>query len=63
LGKIIRQKRKFDSKNLVVLIKPGSTLLTKMLSIALDEMLINGVTRYGIVDLERDEKSFLNLVN
>lgn len=47
-------------KDLVVLIKPGPTSSYKNVINALDEMLINGVTRYMIVDPEKEEKSYLS---
>jgi hypothetical protein len=61
MGNIIRQrqnelnKRKIDKKDLVVLIKPGRSSSYKNVINALDEMLINGVSRYVITDLENEE--------
>ena len=69
LGNIIRQsqnelnKRKIDKKDLVVLIKPGRECSYKNVINALDEMLINGVSRYVITDLENEEISFLERPN
>jgi hypothetical protein len=48
---------------MVVLIKPGPTSSYKNVINALDEMLINGVSRYVITDLENEEMSFLELPN
>ena len=58
IGNIIRQrqnelkKRKIDKKELVVLIKPAPGSSYKNVISALDEMLINGVSRYVITNLE-----------
>jgi biopolymer transport protein ExbD len=65
LGKIIRQKQyelqkqKIDKNRLVVLIKPGKRSSYKNMVGVLDEMLINAVTRYVIVDPEKEEAIFL----
>lgn len=69
LGNIIRQKqnqllkRKIDKKELIVLIKPGANSSYKNVINSLDEMLINGVSRYMIADLEGEEKIFLEQPN
>jgi biopolymer transport protein ExbD len=69
IGNIIRQrqnelkKRKIDKKDLVVLIKPGRHSSYKNVINALDEMLINGVSRYVITDLENEEISLLEQSN
>ena len=68
LGNIIRQKqielekRKIDRKELIVLIKPGKQSSYKNVVNTLDEMLINGVTRYAIADIEAEEEIFLNSI-
>ena len=68
LGDIIRQKqielekRKIDRKELIVLIKPGKQSSYKNVVNTLDEMLINGVTRYAIADIEAEEEIFLNSI-
>ncbi|MFI5133594.1 MAG: ExbD/TolR family protein [Chitinophagales bacterium] len=55
IGKIIREKqaeldrRSIGKKELFVLIKPGSESSYKNVVDILDEMIINGVTRYAIV--------------
>ena len=65
LGNIIRQKQNaleakgIDKKELVVLIKPGNESSYKNVISALDEMLINGVSRYTLSDQEADEALFL----
>ncbi len=65
LGNIIRQKqaelekKKTDKKELIVLIKPGNESSYKNVVNALDEMLINGVTRYTIADPEEEEINLL----
>ena len=53
------EKRKVNKKDLVVLIKPGTNSSYKNVVNSLDEMLINGVTRYAILDLEEKEKRYL----
>jgi len=69
LGKIIREKQSnlhqmgIDRKELIVLIKPGNESSYTNVVDALDEMLINGVTRYALVDLEKEEVNFLKLRN
>lgn len=66
MGDVIRRKqtelgkRKVDKKDLVVLIKPGPNSSYKNVINTLDEMLINGVTRYVIVDVNGEEKSYLD---
>ena len=69
IGNIIRQrqselkKRKIDKKDLIVLIKPGRSSSYKNMINALDEMLINGVSRYVINDLENEEITLLEPPN
>ena len=69
IGSIIRKKQneliknRIDKKDLVVLIKPGVGCSYKNVISALDEMLINGVTRYAIVDQGADEKSYVAYLN
>ena len=69
IGSIIRKKQneliknRIDKKDLVVLIKPGVDCSYKNVISALDEMLINGVTRYAIVDQGADEKSYVAYLN
>ncbi len=69
IGSVIRNKqnelikRKIDKKQLNVLIKPGTNSTYKNVISALDEMLINGVTRYAILEQEGDEKSYLDHLN
>jgi Flp pilus assembly CpaE family ATPase len=69
IGSTIRQrqnelkKRKVDKKDLVVLIKPGRSSSYKNVINALDEMLINGVSRYMITDLDNEEMILLEQVN
>ena len=68
LGNIIRQKqielekRKIDRKELTVLIKPGKQSSYKNVVAALDEMLINKVSRYSIINQENEEEDFLNSI-
>jgi len=65
LGKVIRQKqmelenKHLDKKELVVLIKPGNQSSYRDLVAVLDEMLINNVARYAVVDQEMGETAYL----
>jgi biopolymer transport protein ExbD len=69
IGSVIRQKqndlkkRKIDKRDMIILIKPGINSSYRNVINALDEMLINGVTRYVIVDLEEEEKSYIEHAN
>jgi biopolymer transport protein ExbD len=69
IGNILRQKQNelnqgtIDKKELVVLIKPGINSSYKNLINSLDEMLINGVTSYVIIDQEEQEIHFLGYPN
>ena len=64
-GKIIRQKQlwllnhRIDKKELFVLIKPAKEADYKNLVDLLDEMLINGVSRYAIVEPGEYDLAFL----
>ena len=65
LGRVIREKqlelqsRHIEKTELVVLIKPGRESSYRDFVAVLDEMLINKVTRYAVVDLERKEAAYL----
>jgi biopolymer transport protein ExbD len=65
MGNIIRLKqngleqRKIDPKELMVLIKPKKETSYKNVMCAIDEMLINGVTRYALQDISNEEEDFL----
>lgn len=65
LGNLIRQKqhelenRKINKNELVIVIKPGNESSYKDLVNALDEMLINKVTKYSLGELEHEESTFL----
>jgi hypothetical protein len=65
IGRIIREKQKQmdaagqDRSTLVVLIKPGAEACYNNIVNALDEMMINGVKKYAIVDPTPDERLFL----
>jgi len=69
LGNIIRQKqtdlekRKIERNDLVVLIKPGNESSFQNIVAVLDEMLINAVGRYSILDPEDEEENFLKSNN
>ena len=69
LGKVIREKQlelenqHIEKSQLVVLIKPGNETLYRDFVGVLDEMLINKVTRYVVVDLEKDETAYLEQNN
>lgn len=66
IGEIIRQKQqlmekshKGGKKEMMVLIKPSADASYENVVAILDEMLINNVGRYAIVDLTEDEKKLL----
>jgi biopolymer transport protein ExbD len=65
LGRVIREKqlelehRHIDKAQLVVLIKPGDETSYQDFVGVLDEMLINKVTQYAVVDLEKEETAYL----
>jgi biopolymer transport protein ExbD len=64
VGRLIRQKQKMlaakgERDELMVAIKPVSSAAYQDVMNALDEMLLNGVTRYGIMQLSGAEKNFL----
>jgi len=65
LGRVIRGKqlelesRHIEKPQLAVLIKPGNETSYRDFVDVLDEMLINGVTRYAVVDLEKEEAAYL----
>jgi len=67
LGNIIRQNqqelegRKVNKRELIVLIKPGKECSYKNVVDVLDEMMINNVTKYAIIDLQQDELAFLKV--
>lgn len=69
LGKVIREKqtelekRNIDKKELVVLIKPGTQSSYNDLVAVLNEMLINGVTRFAIADQEKEETAILRRIH
>jgi len=64
IGDVIRSKRrqvmeKFGKNELMVLIKADNTSNYKNIVDIMDEMLINDVARYAMVDITDLEKSFL----
>ena len=65
LGMVIRQKqlemenKHIDEKELFVLIKPGNESSYGDFVAVLDEMLINNVTGYAVVNLENEETAYL----
>jgi biopolymer transport protein ExbD len=66
IGEIIRQKQvamdkyyRGGRKELMLLIKPSAEASYQNLVALLDEILINGVTRYAIVDISDPEKNLL----
>lgn len=64
LGNLVRQKQKELDKqglknDLMVVIKPMPSASYQDLMNALDEMLINGVTHYSVVDASPMEKDYL----
>lgn len=69
IGNIIRQKQiwlqrnNIDKKELIILIKPTKESSYKNLVNALDNMLVNNVTRYAIVNPEKSEEDFVTRAN
>ena len=66
LGDLVRQKQKALEKeglkdDLMVLIKPSPLASYQDVMNALDEMLINGVTHYSVVDTSPVEKEYIAL--
>jgi biopolymer transport protein ExbD len=64
IGDIIRKKRlqvmqKYGKNELMVLIKADSAANYRNVVDIMDEMLINDVDRYAIVDITAQEKGFL----
>jgi len=66
IGEIIREKQKFldknyngGSKEIMILIKPSADASYENVVSLLDEMLINKVGRYAIIDINEDEKKLL----
>lgn len=65
IGKIIRQKQAdltksgFSRADLIVIIKPGKGSSYKNVVSALDEMLINGVTKYIVDDQQKVEERYV----
>jgi biopolymer transport protein ExbD len=66
IGNIIRKKQsdlykdQVDKKQLMIIIKASRYSSYNNVINALDEMLINGVTRYAIIDLEKNDARFLD---
>ena len=66
IGKIIREKQKILGKRkdeLMLLIKPLENSSYNSLMNALDEVMINKVKRYAIVDVTDSEKAFVSTNN
>ena len=66
IGEIIRQKQMYMDKNykggrneMMVLIKPSADACYENVVSLLDEMLMNKIARYAIVDMNEDEKKWL----
>jgi biopolymer transport protein ExbD len=66
IGEIIRQKQQWmhksyegGQKEMMILIKPSADASYENLVSMLDEMLINKVERYAIVDITEDDKKLL----
>jgi hypothetical protein len=62
IGNIIREKQKHlgeRKKELMLLIKPLETSSYSNLMNTLDEVLINDVKKYAIVDATEEERSFV----
>ncbi|NTS40081.1 biopolymer transporter ExbD [Flavisolibacter sp. BT320] len=61
MGAIIRQKQKGVGEDLVVLIKPLHTASYQNVLAALDEMQINGVNKYAIVEASPGERQWVEM--
>jgi len=62
IGNVIRQKQislSAAKDSMIVLIKASKNAAYKNLIDILDEMIINNVKRYSIVDISKDEETFL----
>ncbi len=66
IGNIIRQKQfsldhseKFTRKDLMLIIKPSADCSYKDIVAALDEVLINNLKHYALVDLDTEEKQWM----
>jgi hypothetical protein len=68
IGQIIRQRQivleksplfKKGTKELIVMIKPDRETSLNNLVKLLDEMMINGVSRYAFMDIQEEEKQLL----
>jgi hypothetical protein len=66
LGEVIREKqlelekRQVKKNELVILIKPGNEASFRDFVAVLDEMFINNLTRYAVVDQEKEEAAYLD---
>jgi biopolymer transport protein ExbD len=66
IGSIIRKKQerldkhlKFNRKDLMLIIKPSEKASYKNIIDAMDEAIINGVTRYSLADIQKEEMAVL----
>ncbi|MDQ3277559.1 MAG: biopolymer transporter ExbD [Bacteroidota bacterium] len=57
-GKLVRQKQRSSGEKLVVLIKPLTTSSYEDMVTMLDEMQINGVMKFAIVEASDEEQSW-----
>jgi biopolymer transport protein ExbD len=57
---ILNKKRTTDEKDLVIVIKPNDNSTFKDVVDILDEMTINNVKRYALVDIAEPEKMLIN---
>ena len=58
--RIKQSQKKFSKKNFVIIIKPGAKTTYSNTVDLLDEMVINNISKYAIVDLTQQEKRILN---
>lgn len=60
---LLKKKEHTDTTDFVVIIKPAKTASYKAVVDILDEMTINDVKRYALVDITEEELEYVNLKN
>lgn len=59
---LLKKKQTTDTTDFVVIIKPAKTASYKAVVDVLDEMTINEIKRYTLVDITQEELEYINLV-